>query len=372
MKRNLISLSVLILAFLLSGCRHEIDVFTGGFTEGTEKGMSLFRLNENTGKLRLLSQIDAGPSPAWICFSNRHDLIYALNEVNDFDGDSSGGITVLEYDPETSAVKKKNEIAVPYGGPCHFSLTADEMFLLVASYSSGSVAVVKLSENGMPERITHTILYEAEGENVSHPHMISHDPSSKHIYLTDLGLDRLLVYDLDRAEGKLIPVPGATVDLPAGSGPRHFVFNSEGSRMYVINEPGSSIMVFSISESGLPESLLQTVSTLDENFSGKNNCAEILLGKDGKYLYGSNRGENTIVTYNVDDEGLLALAGRTDCGGDWPRNFGIDPSGRYLLCGNQRSDNISVFRIDSKTGLPGVPVSVAPMKSPAFTGFRNK
>ena len=174
-----------------------------------------------------------------------------------------------------------------------------------------------------------------------------------------------------QSEGKLIPVPGGTVDLPEGSGPRHFVFNSRGSRMYLINEPGSTIMVFSLNDQGLPEHL-QSISTLDERYEGKNQCAEIQLGRDEKFLYGSNRGENTIVTFRIDADGLLTLAGRTDCGGDWPRHFIIDPSGRYLLCGNQRSDNISVFTIELKTGLPNGPVSVAPVKSPAFTGFSIK
>lgn len=370
MKKNLVILSLVLLVFSLNGCRQNMKVVAGGLNEGDEKGMVLFDFEENDLELKFLSPVDAGPNPSWICFSDRHNLIYALNEVRDFSGDSTGGITVLEYDPESWIMEKKDEMPVPYGGPCHFSVTADGNFMLVASYSSSSVAVIRLDKNGMPEKVTDTILYLSEPRRVSHPHMIEQDPAARHIYLTDLGLDRIMVYDLDQVEGKLIPVPGGTIDLPRRSGPRHFVFNSSGSKMYVINELGSSITVFKINDEGLPEPF-QSISTVDETYEGRNQCAEIFFGKDEKFLYGSNRGENTIVVFSVGKDGSLTLAGRTSCGGNWPRNFAIDPSGRYLLCGNQRSDNIAVFSIDRETGLPLGPESSVPMKGVEIIRFFN-
>jgi len=200
--------------------------------------------------------------------------------------------------------------------------------------------------------------------------MILHDPAGRYVYVTDLGLDRIVVYDFDTEEGKLNQLENGIAALPKRSGPRHFVFNANGSRLYVINEPGSSLAVFNVDEKqGL--TLLQTLPTIRQDFMENNYCADIHLGKDGKYLYGSNRGENTIVTFKVGDDGLLSLAGHTSCGGNWPRNFVIDPTGRFLIAGNQKSNYISVFRIDKKTGLPSTALDSARMKMPACLKFFN-
>jgi 6-phosphogluconolactonase len=369
MKRNLIIVyTFFLLGLVCSACRDNLKLFAGGFTEKNEKGLSLFEFEGKALSLRLLSANDAGPNPSFFCFFKRHKLIYALNEVMEFNGIPGGGITTLKYDPGTGLIEKKNEMLVPYGGPCHISISADSGFLFVASYSSGSIAVVKLDENGIPERISDTIQYVVDTTAVSHPHMIAQDPAGKHVYLTDLGLDRVMIYDLDKNMGKLIEIPNGTISLPEDSGPRHFVFNSSGSKMYLINELGSTVMVFNVDENGILH-LAQTLPTVREGFQGNNSCAEIMIGEKGKFLYGSNRGENSIVVYKIGEDGMLSLAGHSSCGGDWPRNFVIDPSGKYLLSGNQRSDRISFFKINPGTGLPEGPVSNAIMKAPAYLEF---
>jgi len=341
--------------------------FAGGFTEGDEPGMALFELNQK-GDVSLINKFYAGPSPVYFCFSKQYSLIYALDEVMDFNGHKAGGITTLKFDPSTGLSEKLAELVIPHGGPCHISITRDSSFLLTASYSSSSVAVVKLDSDGIPESVTDSIRYFIDSLHISHPHMIAQDPAGKHIYLTDLGLDRILIYDIDKATGKLVAIPGGNITLPEGSGPRHFVFNSTCSKMYVINELGSTIMVFNVAENGLID-LAQTLPSVREGFNGKNSCAEILIGESGEFLYGSNRGENTIVVFKIDENGMLSLAGHSNCGGDWPRNFVIDPTGRFLLSGNQKSDWISVFRINKNTGLPEGPLSRAEMKAPAYLEF---
>jgi 6-phosphogluconolactonase len=350
-----------------SGTREPQKLFAGGITEENGKGLFLFEL-DGKGNLDLVGESDAGPSPAYFCFSQEHNLIYALNEVMEFNGEKGGGITTLKYDASSGLLEKKNEILVPYGGPCHISISSDRGFLFVASYSSSSVAVVKLDGEGIPERVTDSILYVTEATNVSHPHMIKQDPAGKYVYLTDLGLNRIMIYDLDLSNGRLVPVKDGIINFPVGSGPRHFIFNSEGTKMYVINELGSTIMVFNADENGLLH-LVQTNSTLSDGFRGKNYCAHILIGKSGDFLYGSNRGENSIVVFKIGDDGLLSLAGHSSCGGEWPRNFVIDPSGKFLLSGNQRSSWISVFKINKSTGLPEGPVSQVEMKAPLYLEF---
>ena len=359
---------LIIICFTFTSCIEDYRFFVGGFTsKPDDKGLSVYDFNSRKGELKFISESEVGPNPSYFCYSNKNKLIYVLNEVMEFNGNFGGGLTTLRFDNKGQFEKQK-EILLPYAEPCYISMSADSGYLFIANYPNGSVAVVKLDDNGVPESITDTILYVKEEPDISHAHMITHDPAGKHVYVTDLGLDRIVIYDFDRYAGQLNQANNGIITLPKGSGPRHFVFNAEGSRLYVINELGSTVMVFNVDEAqGL--ALLQTLPTVREGFEGNNYCADIHLDKNGRFLYGSNRGENTIVTFKIDSNGLLSLAGHTSCGGDWPRNFVIDPSGRFLLVGNQKSNNISVFRINRKTRMPSGPVKNIEIKTPACLKF---
>jgi len=247
-------------------------------------------------------------------------------------------------------------------------MSPDSGYLFIANYPRGSVAVIRLDKNGIPESVTDTIIYNPEKPNQSHAHMILSDPQGKHIYVSDLGLNRVVIYNFDKVNGKLIQLENGIITVSEGSGPRHFTFSHDGSEMYLINELGSTMMTFKNDpQTGLK--LIQTLSTRGLKEVEKNYCADIHFGKNGEYLYGSNRGENSIVVYKTGSNGMLSLAGHSSCGGDWPRNFVIDPTGNFLLAGNQRSDNIAVFRINSKTGIPEGPVDSTMMKGPACLKF---
>ena len=366
---KLVLLSFLIMTgFTTTSCSKNPRLYAGGFTKGDEKGLNVYELNRKTGGLTLLSQSDAGPNPSYFCFSSGKNLLYAANEVSEFKGSRGGGLTTLRYDPQTASLEKISEMVIPYGGPCYISISPDNGFLFVANYPRGSVVVVRLNKEGIPEAVTDTILYNPEKPNASHAHMILSDPQGKHIYVTDLGLDRVVIYNFDNREGKLIQIENGIVPVAEGSGPRHFSFSADGSKMYLINELGSTMMAFS-NERGKGLRLLQTLSTRGYSSVERNYCADVHIGESGKYIYGSNRGENSIVVYKIAADGTLSLAGHNTCGGDWPRNFVIDPSGEFLLAGNQRSDNIAVFRINSKTGLPEGPVNSINMKAPACLKF---
>jgi 6-phosphogluconolactonase len=368
-KFKIVTCILVFICFILSSCKKEYKLFVGGFTtKDGEKAMSVFNFNAGNGKLKLISESDVGPSPSYFCFSREKSLFYVLNEVMEFKGRFGGGLTTFKYDEKTSLFEKKNEILIPYGGPCFISISADSSYLFTANYPNGSVAAVRLNEEGIPEAITDTILYVKEEPDRSHAHMILHDPAGNHVYVTDLGLNRIVAYDFDTKEGKLSQLENGITSLPARTGPRHFAFNADGSKIYVINELGSSLAVFDVDENhGL--TLVQTLPTIREGFSDSNACADIHLSEDGKFLYGSNRGENTIVTFKILSNGLLSLAGHTTCGGNWPRNFVIDPTGRYILVGNQKSNYVSVFRINKKTGLPSVALDSARVKMPSCLKF---
>lgn len=346
---------VFALSFLLisaSSCQEKtIRLFASGYNESGEKGFVVLDLNRGKGSFKVLSEADAGKNPSYFCISGKTGLVYAANEVMEFNGVKGGGVTVLKYNPETGNTEKIKELMVPEGGPCYISLSPQENYLLLASYSSASIAVVKLDEKGMPEKVTDTISFSPADSAVSHPHMIAFGPAGKKVYLTDLGLDRIIIYDFDAATGHLSEAPDGVINMTKKSGPRHFVFNQAGNKMYVICELNSTISVFEVNENGGLRPV-QTVTTLGDGFTGESFCADIHLSANGKYLYGSNRGENTIVVFRIENDGKLSLSGRTSCGGNWPRNFVIDPSGKYLLVGNQKSGEITLFEIDDKTGIP--------------------
>jgi 6-phosphogluconolactonase len=345
-----------------------IRLFTGTYTEGPKKGFFIFDLNREAGTFKLVSESDAGPNPSYFCMSGKDGFIYAANEVGNFKGIKGGGVTALSYDAATGTAKKIGDLAVPNGGPAYIAISPKDDYLFLANYSGGSIAVVKLSEKGIPVGVTDTIMYKAGEGMVSHAHMISFDPAGKRVYMTDLGLDRVVAYTFNDVSGKLKQIPNGIAQFPKGAGPRHFTFSEDGSRMYVICELNSTISFLNVNKDGELQ-IVQTLSTLRADFTGKSYCADIHLGKDGKYLYGSNRGENTIVTFKVGPDGKLTLAGHTSCGGDWPRNFVIDPSGKYILVGNQNSGNISMFTIDEKSGLPLLPSKDYKIAAPVCLKF---
>jgi 6-phosphogluconolactonase len=334
-----------------------------------ENGLYVYYVNKNTGTVKEIAESEAGPNPDFICNSIKRKLIYTINEVSKFNNIQGGGLTTIKY--EGNNFQKISELRIPKGGPCHISISPGEDYLLIASYGSGSAAVVRLDENGIPESVTDTIVYEAPGGKESHPHMITFDPAGRKVYLTDLGLDRIMVYDLDKTSGRLIPVQDPVVNLPEGSGPRHLVFNRDGSKLYVINELNSTILAFKIDENGNP-AMIQSVSAVDKNFKGSNYSAEIHIGMNEDFLYGSNRGENTIVVFRIKQDGLLELAGRTKCEGNWPNSFAIDPSGMNMYLAYQKSDSVSVLKINGNTGIPVPTGHQVKISAPACVRFLSR
>ena len=369
MKKTIIIYAITLIMVSSSSCYSQtIRFFAGRYTETGGNGLFCFDLNREAGTIKLLSEADAGPNSSYFCIAKKSGLIYAADEVMEFKGVKGGGVTTLKYNPQSGNIEKVKELLLPDGGPCFISLSPAEDYLLMASYSSSSIAVVKLDDKGITERVTDTISFAVNEGKVSHPHMISFDPEGKKVYLTDLGLDRIVIYDFDAGSGHLKQLENGIVNFPKGTGPRHFVFNSSGTKMYVICELNSTLSVFDVdSKGGLK--LIQTLTTLDEGFKGESFCADVHLGISGQYLYGSNRGENTIVVFRIATDGKLSLHGRTSCGGNWPRNFVIDPSGKYLLVGNQKSGNISLFKIDPKSGIPVLSSGEYKIDAPACLKF---
>jgi 6-phosphogluconolactonase len=346
-------MSAIILITVTSNlCENDYTLFLKGKCSLTDKiELYLFDFNQKGEKFNLLVESEKTSSPPYFCISEKKSLIYSLIEIEKQDGSRGDAIITLKYNKVTNIIEKINDFEVSREGGCHISLSNTADFLFTANYSGGFISVIKLDDKGIPATITDTVLFKKEGAKVSHPHMISPDPAGKRIYVTDLGLDRIVIYDFDPATGKLLQISDGIFRFPNGTGPRHFVFNSDGTKMYTINELNSTMSVFNVDANG-ELILIQTISTLRADFTGKSYCADVHMGMNGEFIYGSNRGENSIVTFKIGVDGTLTLAGHIKCGGDWPRNFVIDPLGKYIFVGNERSGNISFFEIDENTGLP--------------------
>ncbi len=307
-----------------------------GYSRDGAADVLLCRLNGN-GSIDKISEIIVGDNPSYFTLG-RGGLIYLVNEVDTFNTKAGGGITTLRYNKKSKSLEKVSSMNQGGGGPCHIEVSVDGKFLITSNYGSGSVSVLRLNGEGIPEKVTDVIFY---GEK-SHPHMTIHNPRLHTYYVSDLGLDRVHQLKLDTTLGLLMNADIAYFNGEPGSGPRHMAIDKSSANLYVINELNSTATVYNILSDTVTAK--QTVSALPEEFTEKSYCADIHLSRNGKKIYGSNRGHNSIVTFRVGVDGKLSEPSHRDCGGNWPRNFAVSPSGKFFLVANQRSDEISVVR----------------------------
>ena len=319
-------------------------LFVGTYTENGSEGIYSYAFDANTGKLTHKKLAAPMGNPSFLKISPNKKYLYAVEETDAHDG-SSGA--VVAFGILADSLKKINEGKTLGAHPCHIGISGDGKFLATSNYTGGSVAIFKLGGEGdlmpNPQFIDHKVL---DTTNTSHAHSAKF--TDNELYVADLGLDAVLRYTLK--DDKWVPYQQPPLEMAPKAGPRHFTFGQEGKFLYVINELNSTITVLE-RKADYSYSELETLSTLAKDFKGDSYCADIHLSKDGKFLYGSNRGENTIVIFKVDQaSGKLSLAGRESVNGDWPRNFGIDPSGNFLLVANQRSNNITVYKRNTEDG----------------------
>jgi len=341
---------ILLIAFLfINGCKKTdalktYTLFVGTYTENGSEGIYSYAFDANTGELTHNKLVAPMGNPSFLKISPNKKYLYAVEETDAYDG-SSGAVVAFEI--LADSLKKINNDKTLGAHPCHIGITADGKFLATSNYTGGSVAIFKLGGKGElmpnPQFIDHKVL---DTTNTSHAHSAKF--TDNELYVADLGLDAVMRYILKG--DKWVPYQQPPLDMASKAGPRHFTFGQEGKFLYVINELNSTITVLE-RKADYSFTELETQSTLAVDFEGESYCADIHLSNDGKFLYGSNRGENTIVIFNVDQaNGKLNLVGRESVKGDWPRNFSLDPSGNFLLVANQRSNNITVYRRNTDDG----------------------
>lgn len=328
-------------------------VYIGTYTNKTSEGIYVYRLDTTTGELKPSSVTTHKLSPSFLAIDPKRRFLYAANEVNEFNGKKGGGVTAFAIDQKTGALKQLNQQSAP-GIPAHLSVHPSGKWVLVANYGGGNVVLYPVNADGSLGAASDVAQHTGTGgdpkrQKEPHAHSFVLDAAGNYAFAPDLGIDKVMIYKLDTKNGKLL-ANGFAATKPA-SGPRHFDFHPNGKFGYVINELDSTVTAFAYDKAQGKLSEIQNVSTLPAGFTGTTYCADIHVHPSGKFLYGSNRGHDSIVIYGVDAQtGKLTLIGHEPVQGKWPRNFGLDPTGQWLLVANQNTDNIAVFRIDQQSG----------------------
>jgi 6-phosphogluconolactonase len=332
--------------------------YFGTYTGKKSKGIYVARFNPKTGQLSAPELAAETISPSFLAVHPKGKWLYAVNEVDNFSGKKGGGVSGFAIDAKSGKLTPLNHQSTGGGAPCHVSLDESGRVVLVANYSGGSVASYSVDKKGFLSTDVSFIQHQGSSVNrarqqAPHGHAIVVDPGNKFALACDLGLDKVLIYKLNTKKGTLTPNDPPFGRVAAGSGPRHIAFHPSGTFAWVINEMVCTVTSFSFDPKRGEMQELQTLSTLPANTKmiGAYSTAEILTHPSGKFVYGSNRGHDTLAVYAVDEkQGTLTLLENVSTEGKTPRSFGIDPSGRWLLAANQSSDTVVVFAIDPATG----------------------
>ncbi|MBT4498621.1 MAG: lactonase family protein [Gemmatimonadetes bacterium] len=332
----------------------ELLVYVGTYTRRGSEGVYVYRLDMGTGALM---QVGAGAgveNPSFLAIAPDKKHLYAVGEVGEFNGKESGAVGAFAIDQESGELTFLNQQASEGNGPCHISIDQNGKYALVANYGGGSVSILPIQEDGSLGEASDFVQHEGgsvdEGRQKGpHAHSINVDPTNQFAFAADLGLDQVLCYRIEG--GKLPPNEPPFTAVAGGEGPRHFDFHPSGKFAYLITEMGNKVVAFNYDSAKGTLEEIQMISTLPEGWEGTSYCADVHVSPDGRFLYGSNRGHDSIAIYAIDQAtGMLSLVDIAPCGGKNPRGFGIDPSGTFLLAGGQDTDNITIFRIDAESG----------------------
>jgi 6-phosphogluconolactonase len=359
--KNFISLlRVILLVVLCCGCGSaeaspgQYLVYVGTYTDHGSKGIYAYRFDAAQGLLTPLGLAAESDSPSFLTADRTHKFLYAVNEVDQHAGQPGGTVSAFAINQANGKLSFLNQVSAHDPGPAYISMDRTGKFALIANYPLGSVAAYPIRPDGKLGEASSFVRHKGSSidknrQTGPHGHAIELSPDNRFAIAADLGLDELIVYPFDGANGRL-GEPHVTRIQP-GSGPRHIAFRPDGKFLYLINEMGGTITALSYGAGQGRLTEVQTVSTLPKSFKGENSTAEIAVQPSGKFLYGSNRGDESIVEFAIDQAtGKLAFVERVLTGGKTPRNFALDPTGRWLLAENQDSNNIVTFRVDQKTG----------------------
>ena len=333
----------------------EIFVYIGTYTKTSSEGIYVYRLDPSTGALEYSSKAAGQVEPSFLAIDPDQRYLYAVNEINQFEGEQSGAVSAFSIDPATGALTFLNQRSSRGTGPCHLSVDQTGRYVLVANYAGGSASILPIENDGQLGEASDFVQHEGssatERQQGPHAHSITPDASNRFAFVADLGLDKVLIYRLDQEAGKLKPGDPSWVQVQAGAGPRHFDFHPNGRYAYLINELDNTFTAFAYDQARGALTQLQTISTLPDDFDGTSYCADVHVAPSGKFVYGSNRGHDSIVICAIDENtGRLTVVGHESGQIANPRNFAIDPTAKFLFVANQDTDTVVSFHIDQQTG----------------------
>ncbi len=334
------------LAPLAVGQRKSVFLYIGAYTNQMNKGISVAKFDTATGALSEMTTAAETANPTFLAIHPNSKYLYSIGETGQFQGQKTGFVSAFSIDRATGKLTLLNEVSSKGPGPCHISLDKAGKMAMIANYGGGSVASYQILADGkLSEAVS---FFQHEGTR-PHAHSATPTPDGKYAVVCDLGLDEIKVYEMNPGKGSM--TFKTSVNLAPGAGPRHFAWHPKLVMGYSINELNSTVTVFAYTGEGRLDEM-QTITTLPADYKGpKNSTAEIRVHGSGKWVYASNRGDDSIAVFAVDKAtGKLSWVDRTPTQGQVPRNFFIDPSGRWLLAANQKTNNIIVFEIDQKTG----------------------
>jgi 6-phosphogluconolactonase len=334
-----------------------LAVYVGTYTDAGSRGIYRFELDPATGAVTDPVLAGQSENPSFLALHPKRRVLYAVNEVSGFSGRRTGAVSAFAIDPAKGGLTRLNQQPSAGADPCHLVVDGAGRNVLVANYSSGTVAVLPLGPDGRLQPPSTVRQHAGTG-----PDKARQEGPHAHAIVLDLGADRIFVYRYGAA-GSLEPNDPTAAPLDPGSGPRHVAWHPSGKYLYSINELRSTVTAFRYDAIRGALEAFQTVTTLPAGFSGENTTAEVAVSPDGRFLYGSNRGHDSLAVFAIDaTSGTVDPAGHVPTGGRTPRHFAIDPSGRWLLVANQDSGSITVFRLDAATGRPspvGRPLAVS-------------
>lgn len=331
-------------------------LYVGTYNEKDTPGIFVFEFDRQTGKLDLIQEVGGMRSPSYLEINPNGRFLYSVNRSSVLDEKKWGSVSAYQINQESGKLVHLNDQPSFGSESCHISIDSKGRLVFVSNYSTGNLTLFPINQNGSLDVISDAVEHFGSSINQQrqkkphvHQSILSNDDAF--LFVSDLGIDKVKVYSIDYKEKKLTAQSNSDGIVNQGSGPRHFAMHGNSKFAYVINELSSTVTFFNYDEISGKLTPIQTISTVPQDYDGTNYCADIHIHPSGKFLYGSNRGHNSLAIFEIDqDSGKLSIVGYQSTYGEWPRNFLIDPKGEYIFVANQNSSNIVLYTVDSNTG----------------------
>lgn len=330
-------------------------IFITAFTSGEEGAIHAYRLDLETGQLHLQTRTTDVENPFFLALSPDRNYLYAIHEPGEFGIGDNGQVAAYKIEDETGALALLNRQPTDGGSACYVAVDASGRTVLAANYENGTVVSYPVQDDGSLGEAVSFVQHEGSSINPDrqegpHAHCFVISPDNHYAYSADLGIDKIMNYRLDAATATLTLNKQSFARTYPGAGPRHFTFHPQKPFAYAINELGNSVTMFDYDPSSGTLLEQQTIPTIPDDFDGVTHCADLKVSPDGRFLYGTNRGHDSIAAYTIADDGRLSLISIEASGANQPQNLAITPDGRLLLCANMSGNQVVVFHIDSQTG----------------------